>query len=131
MAGLTHIGSSNVRGTFTNSNGAIMTRCTGAGDLRMIHARGRYPRRSDVTGLTHIGACNMAGWRETTWTSTNCRIMTGRTGTDDLIMINKSCRCPGRGIMAGDTVVSCRYVRRGFSNSHCAIMATLANTIHL
>lgn len=108
VTGLAHIGRGDMRCTFAGRNGAIMTGRTHALHLRVVDAGGRRPRRSGMTGVAKIGRSNVSS----TTTGGNHAIMTGCAGAGDFSVIHCGSRCPGSRHMAGNTIITCRYVRR-------------------
>lgn len=83
--------------TLTTGCRSVMTAGTGSDDMTMIYGirSDRCPRRRSwlMTGVTGVGGINMA----TALTAGCCSIMTTRTDTNDLRVVNSTgCnRCPG------------------------------------
>lgn len=97
MTGFAGVSCCQMRWRLTAGDNIVMTIDTVAQYLRMIYGCCRRPGSSAVTCATIIRGCDVIK------ATTSClrAVMTGHATAKNLIVINRHCRHPGRGIVTG------------------------------
>ena len=125
MADVASFDGGHVTDPFANRDHAVMTTFASAGDMRMIHANGRYPCGAVVASLAHLSRGDVAqsfadGYRA---------IMTTNTGRSRGAVI-KDRHQPGISEVTGLARLRGRNVRSTHANSNHPIVAAFACAQH-